>query len=121
PGICAIAGDDSGVESSARGDGAGRRSDRRHRARGGDVNRSPHTAAAPVVPLDYVKAPADGPAPIGTPLLDVKDLKTYFPIRRGILSRTVGYVKAVDGVSFIVQVGKKLGLVGESGSGKTTV
>jgi oligopeptide transport system ATP-binding protein len=57
----------------------------------------------------------------GSPLLEVENLRTYFPIRRGVLSRTVGYVKAVDGVSFTVQPGKTLGLVGESGCGKTTV
>ena len=54
-------------------------------------------------------------------LLDVRDLKTYFPIRSGVLARTVGWVKAVDGVSFQIQPGKTLGLVGESGCGKTTV
>jgi oligopeptide transport system ATP-binding protein len=54
-------------------------------------------------------------------LLQVNDLKTYFPIRSGVLSRTVGWVKAVDGVSFDIQAGKTLGLVGESGCGKTTV
>ena len=54
------------------------------------------------------------------PLVEVAGLKTYFPIRRGVLSRTVGYVKAVDGVSFTIEAGKTLGLVGESGSGKTT-
>ena len=56
----------------------------------------------------------------GSPLLDVRDLKTWFPIHRGVLSRTVGYVKAVDGVSFELGAGKTLGLVGESGCGKTT-
>jgi oligopeptide/dipeptide ABC transporter ATP-binding protein len=56
----------------------------------------------------------------GTPLLEVRDLKTWFPIHRGVLSRTVGYVKAVDGVSFDLAAGKTLGLVGESGCGKTT-
>lgn len=56
-----------------------------------------------------------------TTLLDVRDLCTWFPIRRGVMSRAVGYVKAVDGVSFTVQEGKTLGLVGESGCGKTTV
>jgi oligopeptide transport system ATP-binding protein len=60
------------------------------------------------------------PTQRGTPLLEVRDLQTWFPIRRGILSRTVGYVKAVDGVSFDLAPGKTLGLVGESGCGKTT-
>jgi peptide/nickel transport system ATP-binding protein len=55
------------------------------------------------------------------PLLEVKDLKVYFPIRRGVLRRTVGYVKAVDGVTLAVPEGRTLALVGESGSGKTTV
>lgn len=55
------------------------------------------------------------------PVVEVRDLRTYFPIRRGLLSRTVGHVKAVDGVSFSVRPGKTLGLVGESGCGKTTV
>lgn len=54
-------------------------------------------------------------------LLKVEDLKTYFPIRKGLLRRTVGYVRAVDGVSFDVRLGRTLGLVGESGCGKTTV
>jgi len=53
-------------------------------------------------------------------LLEVKDLCVYYPITGGILSRTVGYVKAVDGVSFTIEPGQTLGLVGESGSGKST-
>ncbi|HTW94610.1 MAG TPA: ABC transporter ATP-binding protein [Tepidisphaeraceae bacterium] len=57
----------------------------------------------------------------GRPLVEVKNLRTWFPIRGGILSRTVGYVKAVDDVSFSVKRGRTLGLVGESGCGKTTV
>ncbi len=55
------------------------------------------------------------------PLLRVKNLQTHFPIRRGLLSRVVGQVKAVEQVSFDIYPGKTLGLVGESGCGKTTV
>jgi len=54
------------------------------------------------------------------PLLSVRDLKVYFPIRKGVFLRTVGHVKAVDGIGFDVYRGQTLGLVGESGCGKTT-
>jgi peptide/nickel transport system ATP-binding protein len=53
-------------------------------------------------------------------LLEVRDLKKHFPITGGLMRRTVGYVKAVDGVSFYIKKGETLGLVGESGCGKTT-
>jgi oligopeptide transport system ATP-binding protein len=55
------------------------------------------------------------------PLLEVKGLKKYYPIRDGIISRTVGMVYAVDGVEFNIYPGKTLGLVGESGCGKSTI
>jgi oligopeptide/dipeptide ABC transporter ATP-binding protein len=68
-------------------------------------------------------ATAWGPASAGPttqPLLEVRDLTKHFPIRKGIFSRTVGRVRAVDGVTFSVAPGEILGLVGESGCGKTT-
>jgi len=54
-------------------------------------------------------------------LLTVENLKTYFPVKKGLLRRTVGHIRAVDGVSFSIRRGQTLGLVGESGCGKTTV
>jgi len=57
----------------------------------------------------------------GAVLLEATDLKVHFPIRRGVLRRTVGHVKAVDGVTLTLREGRTLALVGESGSGKTTV
>ena len=54
-------------------------------------------------------------------ILEVNDLRTWFPIKKGVLARTVGHVRAVDGVAFSVKKGETLGLVGESGCGKTTL
>ena len=65
----------------------------------------------------YTPAPATSSV---TPLLTVRDYRVHFPIRQGVLKRTIGYVKAVDGISFTLAAGRTLALVGESGCGKTT-
>ncbi len=54
-------------------------------------------------------------------ILQVEDLKKYFPIRRGFFQRVTSWVRAVENVSFMIKGGQTLGLVGESGCGKTTV
>lgn len=64
-------------------------------------------------------APVNNPA--GPPMLEVRDLKVWFPIRKGVLRRTVDHIKAVDGVNFTLPKGQTLGIVGESGSGKSTL
>ncbi|MWV12462.1 dipeptide ABC transporter ATP-binding protein [Pseudomonas sp. R-28-1W-6] len=67
--------------------------------------------------------PSGGPAanPAGPPLLEVDDLRVWFPIKKGLLRRTVDHVKAVDGINFSLPQGQTLGIVGESGSGKSTL
>ncbi|MCF0151471.1 MAG: ATP-binding cassette domain-containing protein [Firmicutes bacterium] len=56
-----------------------------------------------------------------TPILKIEDLKVFFPIKKGLMQRTIGHVRAVDGVSLQINPGETLGLVGESGCGKTTI
>lgn len=81
-----------------------------------------------VAPAGPARAPRDRPrpptaaAPVqGRPVLEIDDLKVYFPVRKGLLKRTVGWVRAVDGVSLRIARGETLALVGESGCGKTTL
>jgi peptide/nickel transport system ATP-binding protein len=78
----------------------------------------------PAGPIRDTPAPAEmtvGEEAQRRTLLEVRDLQVHFPIRRGIFKRTVGHVRAVDGVSLAIPPGRTLALVGESGCGKTTV
>ena len=68
--------------------------------------------------------PGGKPGPVDSnaePIIKTEDLKVWFPIKKGILKRTVDHVKAVNGISLRVRQGHSLGIVGESGSGKTTL
>ena len=73
------------------------------------------------MPESTLEAPPPAAKELGDVLLDVRDLKKYFPIEKGFLRSVQGQVKAVDGVSFTIHEGETFGLVGESGSGKTTL
>jgi peptide/nickel transport system ATP-binding protein len=77
--------------------------------------------AGPVSAPEVANAVVRSAGQTQTPLLVMQDLKIHFPIRRGLFKRTVGYVRAVDGVSLDIPSGETLALVGESGCGKTTV
>jgi peptide/nickel transport system ATP-binding protein len=88
----------------------------------GEAGAMPALAAALPNRIDSAEStytPASATASV-RPLLTVRDYRVYFPIRQGLLKRTIGYVKAVDGISFELAAGRTLALVGESGCGKTT-
>jgi peptide/nickel transport system ATP-binding protein len=72
------------------------------------------------IEANYVGPVTRNIEPTGDPILQVKNLKVYFPIKKGVFGRTVDHVRAVDDISFDVYPGQTLGLVGESGCGKTT-
>jgi len=90
----------------------------------GDVKRVFAEPEHPYTKALLTAEPTPDPAPIqptAPVMVKTDDLKVWFPIKRGVLRKTVGHIKAVDGVSIEVRKGETLGIVGESGSGKTTL
>ena len=90
----------------------------------GPVGRVYNTPAHPYTKALLEAQPKPDPAPLkphAPMVVETDDLKVWFPIKRGVLRKTVGHIKAVDGVTVSVRKGETLGVVGESGSGKTTL
>ncbi len=83
-------------------------------------NQVPVASTYPKKDRQEKESGAWGEGAVASPLLRVSDLAVHFPIHQGLFQSVVGHVKAVDGISFEIDVGKTLALVGESGSGKTT-